>query len=319
LSIRKVSPAAPPRPTAHAQSEPLAVSGRLTVALMSLVVLLAAGLLAKQIAGAKIATRDATAFYLPLADAAAEGDYAEAQHPIIPPVYPMLVGLTARLCWWADRPTELVGRLGSAVAVLGLTVCVFFLGRSAAHPRVGLVAAALTATNPRIIRLGAAVGPAMLYALLLAVTALLLTGYRPRGRLITAGGIGLLAALAALTRSEGIFLIPLALAVMLIVHLAGPRPRRLGAGLLLATAVMAGVLWPRAAYLHRKTGYPVLDARMLRVLPLPGRPDDPALWRPPIQVNVVPRPAPTQRDFAGRLEEAKEGLLDVLSRPSWGR
>ena len=99
-------------------SAPLDISRRFAIVGVAIFLVVAAGLLAKQITWSKIPTRDACGFYLPLAKAFAAGHSDAAQHPMVPPLYPLSMGLLARAVGFADDPAELAAQIISAVSVL---------------------------------------------------------------------------------------------------------------------------------------------------------------------------------------------------------
>jgi len=285
------------------------------------IVLLAAALLGKQMVCARIATTDATGYYLPMARAWAEGSAEKAQNPVIPPLYPMVLGACSGALARADDPYELAGRFASAAAALVLVWTVYALGRQMGSRRAGLVAAGLTAANRAVIRIGVAVGPDMIYAALLAGMALMLLKHRSRPRITLAAGAGAAAALAALLRGEGLVLTGAA-AVALAVTPIRPGRRWITERLLplaVMLAVTAAIWSPRLAYMHRKTGWAVLDARLLFLVSpetaVQSLGDE--TWLLPRQIPAarpVPRPpAP----LAQRLGQAAESLLDVIGYAGW--
>jgi len=299
---------------------PVDVSAGRSRRVLGLILLAALALLAKQMAFARVATADATGFYLPLARAFAAGEGDKAQSITIPPLYPTAVGLASRAFAWADDPCEQAGRAVSAAAAMALVALVYALGAELGSRRVGLVAAALTATNRAVIRIGAAVGPDMLYAALLAGLALLVVKYRARVRLAPAGAIGAVAALATLVRGEGFLLVGFACVATASAPMAAV-PRRwgrrvLGVGLMLA---VAAVIWlPRLDYMKRKTGWAVLDIRLANVLGRDQVGPDPRAGLMPMQLatEAVPAPKPAKSPGA-RVGEAVESLADVIGYASW--
>lgn len=264
---------------------PLEMSARHARVGLVVVLLIAAALVGKQICLARIVTRDAAGYYLPLAKAMAADGWGAAQHPTIPPLLPILAGWASRATGWADDPQELAGRLVSGVSFLCTVAGVYLVGCVVGGRRVGLTAAALTGCHPRLARLGAAVGPEMLYAAWLTFLVWLLLRYR---REPTAGGalcVGGAAAMVALARSEGLFLCLLGLGIAVAVSLRRIRTLKLRAPghVLILVAVVGAIWWPRLRAVHRLTGYYVLDARVMH---LPGMADrTKAEWfRAPCQV-----------------------------------
>ena len=302
------------------RGEALEMSPRLVAAGLLVCLAAAATLLTKQIYFSRIATRDACGYYLPLAKAAAQG--RAAQHPIIPPLYPLAMGRVSALLSFAEDPQELAGRLISAVSVLLLVVCSFAIGKRLFHPRVGLAAAMLTACNPWIIRFGGNVGPAMMYAVLVMLTVLLIIEYGRRGSIVLAVLAGLSSALAAMTRSEGIFLPPLAAIFVLIGSRAKRRPVRPAAMHAAALLLTVAVVWtPRLLAVRAMTGVALLDVRAISLIPWADLQTDPAWSRMPMQVAPTIRLAPpsaaaiTLRDVVSICHES---LFMVIGPLTWG-
>jgi 4-amino-4-deoxy-L-arabinose transferase-like glycosyltransferase len=167
-----------------------------------------------------------------------------------PPLWPALLAVADLAGLDSPSAHRLVGALLGGVTI----VLVALTARVLAGPVAGVAAAVVAAVHPQLVGLDgglmaeAALLPLVAGALLLAVTAV---GERPTGRRGTAvlGGLGTLVALAALTRSEAVLLVPaLAVPVALV---AGPgdaraRLRRL-AVVLLPVVVLLGAWTVRTA------------------------------------------------------------------------
>jgi 4-amino-4-deoxy-L-arabinose transferase-like glycosyltransferase len=320
-SSDSLDPQAPP--VAPSADRPvLELSARAVGWAMAAVLVLCAALLAKQVAMAHIVSRDAAAYYLPLAQAAAKGDWPKAQLAIIPPLYPLLVGAIGAATGagpdGGHLRLELIGRLVSAACALLLVGMAYLLGREVASRRVGLTAAAFTGVNQWVVRLGAEVGPDLMYAVLVAATALLLVRYPRRPRWWLALGTGAAAGLAGLTRSEGFLLVCLAAATVIVLPVpkgsAGRGRRLLHVMVILVVALAA---WsPRLAYMQRVGGYPVLDARMLHnpFTPHPRLPD--AMVLPPhyivLNLEIPPGTRGLHRPVGAIVQEAAESLIGVV-------
>ena len=303
-----------------ASDRPWDLSNRNLAIALTLILLVAAGLLTKQIAMAKIASKDATGYYLPLAHAAAEGRPADAQSPAIPPAYPMAVAAASRCLWWVDDPPETAGRLLSALSAMGLVIVVYLLSREFGNRRVGVTAAGLTAANYAITHIGASVGPDMLYAFVLAAFAWLLIRHGRRARLVTAAAVGAVAGVAALVRSEGVFL-PLFGAAVVAIR---PVPRNtravLGrlAGVVVLIAIVIAIWWPRLSYMERTTGHRVLDVRLVSALePHDEHISDDLMASPLLVASVGDSSQATIKTTAERLEEAQESLFRGVGYISW--
>jgi len=298
---------------------PQGISRRLVAAGMVVCLCVAAALLVKQMAGARIATRDACAYYLPLARLFAEQGLDASQHPIIPPLYPTAMGVVAPLLDVADDPFEFAGRLISAVSVLCMIVCVYGLGRTLAHPRVGLAAASLCSVNYWILRFGANVGPAAMYSMFLTAMVVLLIRYARKPTVLRAAAAGAAAALAGLTRTEGLLMAPLAAVVLL--ALAPRKTSGAGVRVLLHVAVLmavvAAIWWPRLSWMRQTTGHFVPDVRVLQLTrgEQVGA-EHPEWWRPPHYVNEE-TPAARPHSLAFRVNEAVDTLGMVITPWAW--
>lgn len=312
--------------------KPLGMSSRMAGICLAASLLLAAGLLTKQISCARIATRDATGFYLPLAEAIAAGDDSRSQIPMIPPLYPVAVAYTYKSLSPVGCSLELSARLVSSVSLLLLVVCVFFVTRELGGPRPAIVAAALTASNPWLVRFGAATAPAVMYATLVALVVLLLLYYWRRPSVMLAIAVGSAAALAALTRPEGIYVPFMAAVTIIAISLRhkgqkSRRAMRTVVHILLMLAAIFALWMPRLMYMKQETRYHVLDVRML--YRIPGlTPEAKPTWRAQPNEVILPQSELTRlgmaeygesmkRDFWHQVDEAQETLLWVVGIPTW--
>lgn len=122
------------------------------------------------------------------------------------------------------------------------TFSVGLVGRRVAGERSGLIAAGLAAAYPMLIVLDGGVRNESLYVLLIALSLLFAYRLRDTTRWPDAAGLGALLGLAALTRTEAVFLIPLL--VLPAVLMARPDARgRLRLGLV-AVAAFVVVIAP---------------------------------------------------------------------------
>lgn len=299
-------------------------SARVAWIAVSLWMMLAVILLARHLAYWQIPTRDACAYYLPMAKAVADGDGVGSHHAIIPPLYPMMVGYLSRALPGADDPQELAGKVIGLVSVLLLVACVYALGHQAASRRVGVMAAGLTAVNPWVIRYGTGIGPEIPYGVLITLGVVAMMRYYHRPGWAAAAAMALLGGLVSLTRSEGIFLPPLMLGAMAVICLTTRQGgwRRLGLHIVVFATVLLAVWSPRLAYMRNATGWYVLDARMLILMPV-GRQEYGAgvnsqWWRPTNTVNLVlmgqGRPL---RDWAETAKETMESVGMTITPVTW--
>jgi 4-amino-4-deoxy-L-arabinose transferase-like glycosyltransferase len=127
------------------------------------------------------------------------------------PLYPLILAGLAELGATSSDSQRLLGSLTGA----GTIVAVGFLGLRLAGPGAGLIGAGLVAVYPTLIAADGALMTESLYGMLAALA--LLAAYRvveapSAGRAALLGG---LVGLAALTRGEGLFLLPLLLLPLL--------------------------------------------------------------------------------------------------------
>jgi 4-amino-4-deoxy-L-arabinose transferase-like glycosyltransferase len=131
-----------------------------------------------------------------------------------PPLYPFVeagVSLLGGRTWaWH----QLVGCLAGTgtVAVVGL------VGRRAAGPRAGLIAAGLAAAYPLLVAADGSLRSESVYALCIALVLLAALAYREAPSACGAALLGVAAAAAALTRGEALVLL-----VLVALPLCGPR------------------------------------------------------------------------------------------------
>ena len=154
----------------------------------------------------------------------------------LPPLFPLLLGVVAALGGTSVVTQRLFTcALGAAtVALTGL------LGRRVAGPSVGLVAAVVAAVHPLLFQPDGVLMAETPFALL--VTATLLLAYRALDRPSPGRGaaLGAVVGLAALTRSEGLLLLPLLVVPLAVgARALGAVRRRVG---LAAVALAAGGL-----------------------------------------------------------------------------
>jgi hypothetical protein len=158
-----------------------------------------------------------------------------AEHP---PLFPLLVGLVTKLGATGYLAQKLLlCSVGTAtVAFIGLA------GRDLAGPTTGLAAASLAAIYPFLWVVDGSLMSETLYGALLAAGLWLAIRFARRPSLGLAAGLGVLVALAALTRGEGLLLVPLLLVPLAIRAGAAWRSRLTLAAV--AVAAFAVVMAP---------------------------------------------------------------------------
>lgn len=165
-----------------------------------------------------------------------------------PPLWPLVLAVPAAL----GLDTELAARLLGAL--VGTLTCVVAgrLGRRLAGPRTGLAAAALAAVYPGFVLADTSGMSESLYVLLVGLALLLAVRVAGRGENAGLGAPALLGAclgLAALTRTEGLLLVPL-LAWPAVALGGRPRVASLAAVTLAAVLVVAPWTGRNAIRLH---------------------------------------------------------------------
>jgi 4-amino-4-deoxy-L-arabinose transferase-like glycosyltransferase len=160
------------------------------------------------------------------------GVYPTAEHP---PLYPLVLAVVA----WSGGTALLAQRIASCVIGVGVVLAVALLGRRVAGPRAGWLAGGLAAVFPPLVTADGLVMSEPLFALLVALAVLSALGLLARPTRARAAGLGVLVALATLTRGEGLAL--LVLLAWPAAVLASPRDRawRLAAVTLACVVVLA--------------------------------------------------------------------------------
>ena len=156
-----------------------------------------------------------------------------------PPLYPLVLSLGSVI----DETSYTLQRLISAVLGAGSVILAGLIARRIASPRVGLIAAALAAVYPPLVLIDGSLHSESLYVLLVAAALLAALRTIDHPTWQRAAALGALIGLAALTRGEGVLLLAL-LAAPVIVWSARPafwRP------LLATLAAAALVLVPWVA------------------------------------------------------------------------
>ena len=217
--------------------------------------------------------KDTAMYYSRMARAFAEGHYSGAFYHMIPPLFPVLAGLVAKLGLDAYTAAKLVSCL---LHVLGVPV-VFALAGTVGTQREARWATVLYLVCPRLLRYSGNAGPDSGKTLLLMLLALCMVRHYRSGRLRWIVGGALAGGALALMRSEGLILTLAAPAVIVLRaarvadgKAAWRRAVRCGLHALLFGSIVFGVLLPWMAYQRRVTGYWLTDSRQLRVLTRAG-------------------------------------------------
>jgi 4-amino-4-deoxy-L-arabinose transferase-like glycosyltransferase len=188
-----------------------------------------------------------------------------------PPVYPGAIALVSLIL----GNTELAGRVVSLCVGVALIPATFALATYMFGRRVGLVAAALVATHPLLVRLSTEVqSEATYFTLAFTIAYVAIRAFESkRIRDFLLGGT--LCGLAYLTRPEAMLLMPVLAATGLVAAVQDrQRPGRLVFGLASCFAAFFVVAAPYIAYLYANTGVLrfetksiinlVIDSNMLR-------------------------------------------------------
>ena len=148
-----------------------------------------------------------------------------------PPLYPLLeagVSLLGGRSWQAHHLVGIACGTGTVI-VTGL------LGRRLATPRIGLIAGAVAAVYPLLVATDGSLRSESLFALLVTLALLLAVRLRAAPSVRRAAELGVVVALASLTRSEGLLLLALPV-------LALGRPPRVSLRLPAITAAICVVV-----------------------------------------------------------------------------
>jgi 4-amino-4-deoxy-L-arabinose transferase-like glycosyltransferase len=175
---------------------------------------------------------DGKGFIEPFVDAAYGKQVPTASHP---PLYPLVLTPVS----WLGGTGVLAHRAVSCFVGVTCLVVIALIARRIAGERAGLATAAAAAVYPILVAADGALMSEALYGLFVALALLFALRLYARRDLPSAAGLGAAIALAALTRSEALALLPL-LAWPLALHGRGRRLPRLA----VATGACVAVLAP---------------------------------------------------------------------------
>ena len=171
-------------------------------------------------------------FIEPFVNAALDKQVPTASHP---PLYPLVLTPVS----WLGGTGVLAHRAVGCVVGVACLVVIALIARRIAGDRAGLATAAVAAVYPILVAADGALMSEALYGLFVALALLFALRLYARRDLVSAAGLGAAIALAALTRSEALALLPL-LAWPLALHGSGRRLPRLA----LTTGACVAVLAP---------------------------------------------------------------------------
>ncbi len=164
------------------------------------------------IARAPVGVGGDAGFYNSAANLAAHGhflsrtilghSYRTAEHP---PLFPLVLAVVSRL----GGESLLAHRIAGCVIGSAAVVLIGMVGTRVAGPRAGLLAAVLAAVYPPFVTADGLVMSEPLFVALVAAALLVAMRARASRRLGWALGLGVVIALATLTRGEGLLLVPL--------------------------------------------------------------------------------------------------------------
>lgn len=154
-----------------------------------------------------------------------------------PPLWPAVLAVAE----WAGLGGERAYRLAGVAFGTATVPVVGLVGQRVVGGRSGLIAAALVACSPLMVASDGSLMAESLYVLLTALA--VLAAYRAIDRrdVLSVAMVGLVGGLAILTRSDGLFVVPLLVVATVLAMDAVPGRRRLGlmaAGLAVAVAVI---------------------------------------------------------------------------------
>ena len=217
--------------------------------------------------------KDTAMYYSRMARAFAEGRFSGAFYHKIPPLFPVLAGLVAKLGLDAYSAAKLVSCL---LHVAGVPV-VYALVSTVGARREAEWAAVLYLVCPRLLRYSGNAGPDSGKTLLLMLLVLCMIRHYRRGglRWLVCGALA--GGALAVMRSEGL-LFTLAAPIFCVLRAirttadrpAAKRAARCAMHVVLFGVIVLSGLGPWMLYVRRTTGYWLTDSRQLRVLARAG-------------------------------------------------
>jgi len=201
---------------------------------------------------------DAAEWYLPMAEAVANGSVSDGMRASVPPLYPVLGGLLARVVGdveWSCRLVSLAAGVGTVVFVMLLAARLF--GRWPA-----LLSGAFAAGHPYLVRFSADVGVDSVAVFFFTAGAYLLVAYLQQPGIWRICLLGVVLAMLSLSRPEGVVYAVLIFLLAIFAPLGGRwlQRRRLIHGLVLVGIGLA-LLAPRLAWVHARTSSWTVDTR----------------------------------------------------------
>jgi 4-amino-4-deoxy-L-arabinose transferase-like glycosyltransferase len=240
-----------------------------------------------------LVTSDSAHYYLPIAEAVAQGHPLPPRHVQVPILFSQVTGCLARL----TGDVELAAKLVSLAGTLLLCVSIFLLALRLFGPYAAFAALALVAFNPYGCEQGTETNLDGLALGWFGAAAFLTVAYLLRPRLGRALALGAVLGLMALTRPEGAVYALLVTALIALFPVEGPlrlNGRRL-AHALAALALAVCLCLPRLCQVHREIGWWVIDTRQVT--------EPAALWQ---KIAGGPAQGHDAREMA--VENEKRGL-----------
>ncbi len=240
-----------------------------------------------------VVTSDSAYYYLPIAEALAQGRPLPPRHVQVPILFSQVTGYLTRL----TGDVELAAKLVSLAGTLLLCVSIFLLVRRLFGPYAAFAALALVAFNPYGCEQGTETNLDGLALGWFGAAAFLTVDYLLRPRLWRALALGAVLGLIALTRPEGAVYALLLAALIALFPVEGPlrlKGRRL-AHALAALALAVCLCLPRLCQVHRQIGWWVIDTRQVT--------EPAALWQ-----KIVSGPSRADEATEPPAENGKRGL-----------
>lgn len=206
---------------------------------------------------------DAAAYYVPMAELFAEGQYGLAFNPMIPPLVPCLAGIVTTVL----PVNGFMGlKIVSAVFMLLGMIPMYHLGKRLVSKEQAVWACVLYAVCAQVIRFGitAQLTSTKFFLVLWLIERCISVCEKATFNRIACLAVAM--SLLALCRTEGIFYICFALLALLITSIKSRKIVTVVSMWGLFVIVMFGIWSPWLVYEYKATGYPVLDSRQMVIV-----------------------------------------------------